>query len=128
LENKCIECESSLKRIKFPKEKEKTTIKKTTTTMKCLNRNCSLSYVLTEVMTYDISRWESRGRNIMKDIIKDGDAQVFFFFYLNILTLLFRKIFLILFVHHVIQVHFLIIMRGKITFFQIEREHVKIAV
>jgi hypothetical protein len=50
-EDKCIECDTDLKKIKFPKGG------KEVIGMKCLNPNCSLCYVLTEVFTYDIGRW-----------------------------------------------------------------------
>jgi hypothetical protein len=74
-EEKCIECNTDLKRIKFPKgDKE-------VIAMKCLNRSCSLCYVLTEVFTYDIGRWLIRGKDGIKKIINRGDVQVSFFFF-----------------------------------------------
>jgi hypothetical protein len=74
MEGKCIECNTDLKRIKFPKgDKE-------VVAMKCLNRNCSLCYVLTEVCSYDIGRFPIRGKDKIKEIIKNGDVLVFFFF------------------------------------------------
>jgi hypothetical protein len=71
-EKKCIECNTDLKRIKTPKG---------SIWMKCLNRDCSLCYVLTEVVTCDIDRWRIRGRDGIKEIINRADIQVFFFFY-----------------------------------------------
>jgi hypothetical protein len=69
----CIECDTDLKRIKFPKGR---------IWMKCLNRDCSLCYVLTkDDSTYDIDRWRIKGKNKIKKIIKNEDVQVFFFFF-----------------------------------------------
>jgi hypothetical protein len=83
-EDKCIECDSNLKRIKIAKgDKE-------VIWMKCLNGNCSLCYVLTEAAAYDIGRWRIRGKDGMKEMMDNGDVQVsffsflFLFFYLNI--------------------------------------------
>jgi hypothetical protein len=79
MDDRCIECNAELKRIKFPKEDEEVIA------MKCLNRNCSLCYVLTEVITFDIYRWPIRGKDGIKEIIDREDVQVFFFFFnLNI--------------------------------------------
>jgi hypothetical protein len=53
--------------------------------MKCLNPDCSLCYALTEVSTFNIGRWITKGKNKIKEIINRGDVKVFFFFfYLNI--------------------------------------------
>jgi hypothetical protein len=71
--DKCIECDSKLKRIKFPKGR---------IWMKCLNRDCSLCYILTEVSNFDIGRWMTRGKEGMKKKINRGDVQVFFFFFI----------------------------------------------
>jgi hypothetical protein len=76
MEDKCIECNTDLKRVKFPKgDKE-------VVAMKCLNRYCSVCYVLTEVSTYDIGRWQTRGKKKIKNIINEKDLQVFFFFFI----------------------------------------------
>jgi hypothetical protein len=72
--DKCIECDSNLKRIKFPKgDKE-------VVGMKCLNQNCSLCYVLTEMCTYDIGRWVIKGKNRMERIINNRDVQVIYIY------------------------------------------------
>jgi hypothetical protein len=79
--DKCIECNTDLKRIKFPKGG------KEVIAMKCLNRNCSLCYVVTEVVTFDIGRWPIRGKKKIKKIINEIEVQVFFFLfkYINII-------------------------------------------
>jgi hypothetical protein len=51
-ENKCNECNTDLKKMKTPKG-----------WMKCLNQDCSLCYVLTEDSTFDIGRWQIRGKS-----------------------------------------------------------------
>jgi hypothetical protein len=91
-DDKCIECNTDLKRIEFQKGG------KEVIAMKCLNRNCSLCYVLTEVSTYDIGRFPIRGKDGVKEIINREDVQVFFFSFLFFLfnyTLLLRMIYLI---------------------------------
>jgi hypothetical protein len=50
--------------------------------MKCLNPDCSLCYALTEDSTYDIGRWITRGKIKVEKNIKNGDFQVFFFFFI----------------------------------------------
>jgi hypothetical protein len=73
MDDKCIECNGELKRIKFPTGNNKIA-------MKCIKQGCSLCYVLNEVSSYDIGRWEIRGPENTHSIIKDGAVQVFLFY------------------------------------------------
>jgi hypothetical protein len=78
MEDKCIECNGELKRIKLPTGNNKTA-------MKCIKQGCSLCYVLNEVSSYDIGRWEIRGREKTRSIIKDADVQVFYYIFFSVI-------------------------------------------